>query len=97
MDKQIFITLSFEEFTQTIKDCVTEVLYQDTQDKTSKEVPEELLTISDVQEIFQVSKVTIHKWKKLGLIPFYKVNRKLYFKKSEILESLKEKQRKLAL
>ncbi len=56
---------------------------------------EEILLIDDIQRIFRVSKVTIHKWKKKGLIPYYKLNRRLYFKKSEVINSLQHKHRKL--
>lgn len=95
METQIFTTLTAEELAQTIKDSVKDVLDQNLTLTSKKEPDEDLLTIEDVQKIFHVSKVTIHKWKKLGLLPFYKVNRKLYFKKSEVLNSLQEKKRKL--
>ena len=63
--------------------------------KRQETVQDELLSIKDVQKIFKVSKVTFHKWKKQGLIPYYKINRQLYFKRSEILGSMIHKKRKL--
>lgn len=78
-----------------IKDGVQEVLNKESSNSSKTEREEDLLNIEDVQKIFRVSKVTIHKWKKAGLLPYYKVNRKLYFKKSEVIDSLQNKKRKL--
>lgn len=77
-----------------IKDGVQEVLKKESSNSSKSENEEDLLNIEDVQKIFRVSKVTIHKWKKAGLLPYYKVNRKLYFKKSEVINSLEHKKRK---
>lgn len=77
-----------------IKDGVQEVLKKESSNSSKTESEEDLLNIEDVQKIFRVSKVTIHKWKKAGLLPYYKVNRKLYFKKSEVINSLEHKKRK---
>ncbi len=48
-----------------------------------------LIKISDVAELFKVSKVTIHDWKKKGLIPYHRLSNKIYFKKSEVLAAMK--------
>ena len=95
MENQILTSLTAEELVRTIKDGIKDVLIEKHANSFQEDKEEDLLSIEDVQKIFRVSKVTIHKWKKLGLIPFYKVNRKLYFKKSEVLDSLKDKKRKL--
>lgn len=54
---------------------------------------EELLTIERTCELFQISKVTLHKWKKSGRLPYVKVDRKVYFKASDITEFLKDHKR----
>ncbi len=62
--------------------------------QTSKEQPlnnneeENLIKIEDVCRIFNVSQVTIHSYKKRGLIPFYRISNKIYFKRSEVIASL---------
>lgn len=94
MEKQIFLSISAEELVNAIKDGVQEVLKKESSNSSKSENEEDLLNIEDVQKIFRVSKVTIHKWKKAGLLPYYKVNRKLYFKKSEVINSLEHKKRK---
>lgn len=54
---------------------------------------EELLTIQQIADYFQVSITTIHNWKKEGLIPYVKVKSRVRFKKSVVLD-LEEKRRK---
>ncbi|MET4080254.1 excisionase family DNA binding protein [Pedobacter sp. UYP30] len=48
----------------------------------------DLLDMEETMEILKVSKVTIHNWKKKGFIKSYKVGRKLYFKKAELVEAI---------
>ena len=95
MDRQIYTSLTAEELVKAIKDGIKDVLADNHTNSSKENQEEDLISIDEVQKIFKVSKVTIHKWKKQGLIPFYKVNRRLYFKKTEILDSLQTKKRKL--
>lgn len=95
MENKIFTSLSAEELAKTIKDGIKEAFDQKHASTSKTKSEEDLLNIEEVQKIFRVSKVTIHKWKKAGLLPYYKVSRKLYFKKSEVIDSLKDKKRKL--
>lgn len=78
-----------------IRNCVKEEIEKKPADSTSNKESEELLSIEEVCQIFNVSKVTLYKWKKKGLIPYYKMSRRVYFKKSEVVDSLKSKKRKL--
>lgn len=78
-----------------IRDCIKDALPIKMQEKVPDSIPEDLLSIEDIQKIFKVSKVTVHKWKKKGLLPFYKMNRKVYFKKSEVIDAMQHKKRKL--
>jgi hypothetical protein len=95
MDQTIFTALKVEDLIGMITDRLMSLLLLKTQEKTKDPQPEDLLSIEDIQGIFNVSKVTVHKWKKKGLIPFYKMNRKVYFKKSEVIDSMKHKKRKM--
>jgi excisionase family DNA binding protein len=49
----------------------------------------DLLNMAETIELLKVSKVTIHNWKKAGIIKSHKMGRKLYFKESELLEAIK--------
>lgn len=95
MSGSIFTNLSVEELSQIIKTCISGVINSNTKVDVSEKADDDLLTIEEIQSIFKVSKVTVHKWKKKGLIPFYKMNRKVYFKKSEVMNSMCHKKRKL--
>ena len=54
---------------------------------------EELLTIKQLADFFQVSITTIHNWKNEGLLPYVKVKSRIRFRKSVVL-ALDEKRRK---
>lgn len=49
----------------------------------------EYITMREVCTLLKVSKVTIHTWKKAGIIPFDKVCGKLLFDKQAILNKIK--------
>lgn len=50
---------------------------------------EEHFTIDQLQKFLNCSKVTLHNYKKRGM-PYYRIGRKLLFKKSEVLEFMKK-------
>lgn len=49
-----------------------------------------ILTRSDVAKMFGVTLVTVHSWMDAGILPFYKMNGKTYFKEDEVLQSMKQ-------
>jgi excisionase family DNA binding protein len=87
--------MSADDLLGMIRDCIKDALTLKTQVTKPEPIPEDLLSIEDIQKVFRVSKVTVHKWKKKGLLPFYKMNRKVYFKKSEVIDAMQHKKRKL--
>ena len=95
MENVIFMSLGVKDLLGMIQECVRDALMVKPQERENEQVPEDLLTIEDIQKVFKVSKVTVHKWKKKGLLPFYKMNRKVYFKKSEVIDAMQHKKRKL--
>jgi predicted DNA-binding transcriptional regulator AlpA len=50
---------------------------------------EELLNMEEVLKFLKVSKVTIHNWKKKGIIKSHRIGRKLYFKRGELMNAIK--------
>jgi hypothetical protein len=95
MNGTFFTSLSIEELSELIKNCISGLIASQSKIDNQAPPPDDLLSIEDIQKIFKVSKVTVHKWKKKGLLPFYKMNRKVYFKKSEVINSLSHKKRKM--
>jgi hypothetical protein len=95
MTGTIFTNLNVDDLFDMIKKCVADAVSLKPKEGTKENPSDDLLNIEDIQKIFNVSKVTVHKWKKKGLLPFYKMNRKVYFKKSEVIDSMSHKKRKL--
>lgn len=78
MEQLLFTNYQKEDLEDLIMECLKKVLKDYPMEKIQQETEkEEILSIEDVQKIFNVSKVTIHKWKKNGILPYYKMNRKL--------------------
>jgi len=92
MSNLILHILQPEELKKLIRDSVFEAidnrLYADS--KKERDSKEELIKLSEVAVLLGVSKVTVHTWKRKGLIPFYRISNKIYFKKHEVLTSLKK-------
>ena len=91
MTNLILHSLQPDELKQLISDAVLQAV-----DKTNPQQPDkedQLIKLSEASQLLKVSKVTIHAWKKAGLIPFYRISNKIYFKKNELIESLKKAKR----
>jgi len=72
-----------ELFLKTITEEILPVIQT-----TSKET--ELLTRKEVAKLLRVSLPTLHDWTKRGVIKAYRIEGKVYYKRSEIEESLTE-------
>ena len=82
-----------EELSKLFKGMIDESMNEYKNASQAGEKAEELLTIQQIADYFQVSITTIHNWKKEGLIPYVKVKSRVRFKKSVVLD-LEEKRRK---
>jgi len=82
-----------EELSKLFKGMIDESMNEYKNASQAGEQAEELLTIQQIADYFQVSITTIHNWKKEGLIPYVKVKSRVRFKKSVVL-NLEEKRRK---
>lgn len=52
----------------------------------------ELLTRKEIMELLGIASCTLYRWQTEGIVKPYKLGGKVYFKYSEILESLKDYQ-----
>lgn len=50
----------------------------------------QLLKRSDLAKMFGVSLVTIHAWMNAGNLPFHRIGGRVFFKRDEVMESLKK-------
>lgn len=87
MNNIILTTLSNEELIELISSSLKSVLENTNQNPPTPD--EQLIKIDEVCELFKVSKPTIFEWKKAGKLPFYRIGRRVYFKKNEIMDCMK--------
>ena len=84
--------LTVGEFTELTKQLVEETLKENEQKKQAdKEVEEDkadTFNILELAKFLRCSKVSIHNYKKLGM-PFYRIGRKILFKRNEVLNFMK--------
>ena len=86
-EKQIFTNISEDRFKELIREVVRDEIAQVNHTET-----EDLIKAQEVCEYLQVSKVTLYKWLKQGKVTGYHLGTRLFFKKSEIENSLKKKE-----
>ncbi len=84
------------DFKTWIKEAVKESLHVSAaqNDKAAEIAQEPLISRKDVGTFLGISMVTLNKWMKKGL-PNHKVNGRVYFQRSEVLEYVKTNRRKL--
>ena len=80
------ITISKEELKQLIEDAVFKA------NCTQLNLEYNIITEKELSERIGISKVTLHKYRKEGKIPFSKVGRTIRYDYKEVMETLKYKQ-----
>ncbi len=85
-------SLTIGEFAELTKQLVEETLKEREQkkevDKKGDEEKAETFNILELAKFLRCSKVSIHNYKKLGM-PFYRIGRKILFKKNEVLNFMR--------
>lgn len=91
MEQAILITIPKKEFEDLIKESLRSELanFNQTQEKNI----EELLKPIEVANILKVSKVTLHKWTVQGKLTAYRIGRRKFYKRHEIIEALQSTQK----
>ncbi len=87
-NKLIFTQVPLEELKDIISNCVRDELNRSSEKSSAPD--NELLKIEDAVKIFKVSKVTLFKWRKQGILPFHRISSRIYFKRHEVLDALKK-------
>lgn len=91
------IQISPEELTNLISEAVTQAiqtLSTELQTAISKPYEKEVMTRQEVAKYFGVSLPTIHEWNNNGIIRQYKLGRRSYSNRSEIMQTLYDSNRK---
>lgn len=82
-------SLTIGEFMGLIKRLVAEAVNEKAgESKAPADGTEENFNIGQLAAFLKCSKVSIHNYKKLGM-PFYRIGRKILFKKSEVLNFMR--------
>ena len=80
------LTISKEELQQIIEDA----LY--TSNCTQPNLEYNIITEKELSKRLKITKVTLHKYRKEGKIPFSQVGRTIRYDYKEVMETLKHKQ-----
>lgn len=72
---------------EAIVEIVIERLRKMDVSKTTKDIPDDdRLTQKEAARLLNISVVTLIDWKKKGLVPFYQVQRSIFYSKNELIE-----------
>ena len=85
-----------ENFSQLDKEWLTEQFKDLKKELSSQNDKEDLMTREQVLELLQINPTTLWNWQNSNKITVYKFVNKNYYKRSEILESLKPLKNKKA-
>ncbi len=72
---------------ELLKNALREILFEELKQFFQKDEP--LMKSSQLIRELGISAKTLYNWRRKKLIPYYKISGCLYFKKNEILESIK--------
>ncbi len=85
MPELLILQLTKDELKHLIRETLNEsITVKERRDS------DDLVKIEDVCKTLKVSKVTIHKWKREGVIPFHRISNRIFFKLNEVIESLRK-------
>lgn len=85
MNKTVSISFTVPEFQSMIVDAVNACIPTRS---TADENPDKILTRDEVCELLSINKSTLWKRTKSGKLKSYGQGRRVYYKRSEVLESL---------
>ncbi|MGN7203925.1 helix-turn-helix domain-containing protein [Pedobacter sp. SAFR-022] len=85
----VFISVPIHTLRGIIMDCVNTCLkyHEISLSESNGQIDlqqDERFTIPQLAEYLKVNKLTIHRYKKNGVFPFYQVGRTVFFKQSEV-------------
>ena len=91
--------IDLDKFQGWLANLLTPIIHQAVEQALAKysneEDPDDLLTSDQVAQMFDVTTVTLYKWRKAGRIPHHRLNgsRRVYYKRHELQDALKSMQR----
>ncbi len=91
-DFETLINQFMLHFTQIIEQSVGEAIKSSSKERTStsqkaSDLGADFITKEQALILLKISKPTLIRYQKEGLLPYYRVGRKVYFKMSELVEA----------
>lgn len=87
MDNVILIPFSISALKELIEESISHAIKSYDNNKPQQQ-QDELLTQKQVCKLLDVSVSSIIKWKKQGLLPYHKVNSRVYYKRNEVVDAM---------
>ena len=87
MDNVILIPFSISALKELIEESISHAIKSYDSNKPLPQ-QDELLTQKQVCKLLDVSVSSIIKWKKQGLLPYHKVNSRVYYKRNEVVDAM---------
>jgi ACT domain-containing protein len=94
VEKTTFTQIPLDELQEIIRDCMRIELEKILSKQIGDTISDDLIKVEDAIHLFKVSKVTLYKWRKKGVLPFYRISSRIYYKRSELLEALKSSRKR---
>jgi len=89
------INMQISDLTEIIEAAFKKVYESQREINHNRKEEDRLLSTNDVIQLFNVSRVTIHNWKKSGLLPSFKMGNRVYFNENEVRRIIEERQSKI--
>ncbi|WP_370226544.1 helix-turn-helix domain-containing protein [Mesoflavibacter sp.] len=80
--------LSPDEFKESIRSIVKELVPKQKNKLEKLPSTEELLTVDETLKLLKCSKQALWNWRKNGILPSYRLGNRVYYKKSDIFNKL---------
>jgi hypothetical protein len=86
-----FLTLLGQKLRPAILEAIKEGMLLHKANEADKPPEEGLLTVSEAMAFFRCAKATIYNYQKKGIIKSYRIGSRVYYKKIDLMKSLKER------
>lgn len=80
--------LSPDEFKESIRSIVNELMPQTKKNSEKPSSTDELLTVEETLKLLKCSKQALWNWRKNGILPSYRLGNRVYYKRSDIFNKL---------
>jgi excisionase family DNA binding protein len=83
------IVVSQNELRNMLRDEIKGALSQRQSDSPGQQNAD-LITRAEVSKMFGITLTTVHSWMKSGILPFHRIGGRTFFKRNEVVQSLKQ-------